>query len=366
MKWRQVIFHVDLDSFFAAVHVKYNRFLEDLPVIIGADPRNGNGRGVVSTCSYTARKYGIHSAMPISKAFRMCPEGIYICSGKQISFPSYQEESTKVMAILESYADKFQQAGIDEAYLDVSTSWKTYGSSPESLAKKLQDKIFDDLSLSVSIGISETKSIAKIASDIKKPKGITMVHNSELDEKIYDLPVRKIIGVGKKTEKTLNRLGLHTIGQIASLPRIKMYSLLGEQGLDIQKVVRGHNYREVGYSPAQRKSIGSERTFGEDQSNWKIIEERIQETVYRLVSTLTKRELLCKTVTVKIRFQGFETYTRSRSFQNYVDDEVIISNTARGLLQEFVNSSKKVRLVGVRLSSLKSQEKQTRLTSFFN
>ncbi|NHJ01487.1 MAG: DNA polymerase IV [Candidatus Heimdallarchaeota archaeon] len=366
MNWSQVIFHIDLDSFFASVHIKYNPFLQDLPVIIGADPRNGNGRGVVSTCSYVARKYGIHSAMPISQAFRLCPEGIYVCSGKQISFPTYNEESIKVMEILESYADKFQQAGIDEAYLDVSESWNRYGSSPMALAKIIQDRIFHKLSLSVSIGISETKSIAKIASDLEKPKGITSVHNSELEEKIYHLSVRKIVGVGKKTEKSLQKLGIINIGQIASLSRIKIYSLLGDYGLYLQKVVKGLNVREVGYSSSERKSIGSERTFGKDQSNWQLIEQRVNETIHRLIENLHKKELLCRTITIKIRFEGFDTYTRSHTYRNYINNENVIRNTAMLLLQEYVHSSKKVRLIGVRFSNLKSCEKQMILTSFIN
>ena len=197
--WSNVIAHVDLDAFFASVHLKHNPFLEGYPVIIGSDPKKGKGRGVISTCSYEARKFGLHSAMPISKAYRLCPNGIYICSGREISFVSYHEESNRVMTILKEYTSVFQGAGIDEAYLDLTNVWMKYGDSPESIATHIQDRISNELSLNVSIGIAETKSIAKIASDLNKPKGISIVSNQDIPKLLYNLPVRKIIGVGKKT-----------------------------------------------------------------------------------------------------------------------------------------------------------------------
>ncbi|MFX0206873.1 MAG: DNA polymerase IV, partial [Candidatus Hodarchaeota archaeon] len=306
MEWNHVILHCDLDSFFASVHIKNHPFLQDYPVIIGADPHDGNGRGVVSTCSYKARSFGLHSAMPISQAYKMCPHGVYICSGSQISFPHYREESNHVMTLLQKYSEKFQQAGLDEAYLDVSTKWPDYGSTPVSIAEKIQTEIHQKLALSVSIGIAETKSIAKIASDLSKPRGITVVHNSDLEKILYHLPVRKIVGVGKKTEHQLQKRGLVTIGDIASLSREKAYLLLGDHGLYLRKVALGINYREVGYSREGRKSIGSERTFSTDQYDWRLIEKNVQQIVSRLVEKLNKHNLLTRTVSLKIRFQGFE------------------------------------------------------------
>ncbi len=366
LEWNYVILHVDLDSFFASVHIKYNPFLRGYPVIIGADPRNGEGRGVVSTCSYEARAYNIHSALPISKAFKQCPHGIYICSGKQIAFPQYHEETEKVMAILQKFSDKFQQAGGDEAYLDVTDIWKAYGSTPISIAEHIQSKIHKELSLPVSIGIAETKSIAKIASDLKKPRGITVIHNNDLEKKIYPLPVRKIIGVGKKTEQILHKKGILTIGNIARMPREKVFLLLGEHGLYLRKIALGMNYREVGYFRGERKSIGSERTFSHDQHDWQIIKTTVKQIVSRLVKQLLKKDLLTRTVTIKIRLQGYETYTRSLSFQNFLSNESVIYNTAIKLLDEFRYSSKKVRLIGVRVSSLKSGEGQLSLTPFLS
>jgi DNA polymerase IV (DinB-like DNA polymerase) len=364
MDWKYVILHVDLDCFFASVHVKYHPFLRGYPVIIGADPKNGKGRGVISTCSYEARKYGLHSAMPISQAFKQCPRGIYICSGKEISFSVYYEESEKVMKILREYSEKFQAAGIDEAYLDVTNNWKDYGSTPRSIAEEIQVRIYKELTLSVSIGIAESKSIAKIASDLNKPNGISLVNNSELEEKLYHLPTHKIVGIGKKTEQFLLKKGIKTIGEIANLSRERIFMLLGQHGLYLRKIALGLNFREVGYFHGGRKSIGSERTFVIDQNNWQFIQNTIKNIISRLVEDLNKHSLLCRTVTIKIRFQGYITYTRSHSFNNYIAENETIFITATKLFEEFYDMSKKVRLVGVRLSSLKKNNGQLCLTPF--
>lgn len=366
IEWNQVIAHVDFDSFFASVHIKHHPFLKGYPVIIGSDPRNGNGRGVVSTCTYEARAFGIRSGLPISQAFTQCPHGIFICSRNQISFKQYREESEKSKEILQKYSDKFQQAGLDEAYLDLSKNWQEYGSSPKAVAKSIQRKIMKKMSLPISIGVAETKSIAKIASDLNKPYGIAVVHNSELEEKLYHLPVRKIVGVGKKTEQHLQKKGIVTIGDIASMPREKIFLLLGKHGLHLQKIVLGKNIREVGYFRGGRKSISSERTFSEDQEEWEVVSEMVDQIITKLVERLQKSNLLTRTVSIKIRFTGYETFTRSISFQNYTSDKNFIFNKAMHLLQQFVNKKKKVRLIGVRVSSLKSQEGQLELSSFFS
>ncbi len=364
--WQHTIAHVDLDAFFASVHIKHNPFLKNYPVIIGADPKMGQGRGVVSTCSYEARKFGIHSAMPISTAYHLCPEGVYICSGREISFLNYHEESKQVMAILKQYSSIFQSAGIDEAYLDLSDVWKEYGDTPKAIAEHIQQRIENELSLYVSIGIAETKSIAKIASDLNKPKGIAIISNQDIPNYLYQLPVRKIVGVGKKTEERLTQKGIRTIGDIASMTREKIFLLLGDYGLHLQKIVQGKNYRPVGFSRGERKSISSERTFGTDQNNWIIIHKKVREITNKIVKRLQEHNLLTKTVSIKIRFEGFITYTRSYSFNIHLDDEKTIYKTTVLLLKEFVHNNKKVRLIGVRVSSLKKKEGQTSLNDFFN
>ncbi len=363
MKWSHVILHIDLDSFFASVHIKKHPYLRGFPVIIGSDPR---GRGVVSTCSYEARAFGIHSAMPISQAYRRCPQGVYICSRSEISFSTYHEESEDVMRVIQRFSDKFQQAGLDEAYIDATNIWQTYGPSPLSIAEAIQKEIQTQLSLPVSVGVAETKSIAKIASDLNKPNGITVIHNSELKENLYHLPIIKIVGVGKKTEQLIQNKGIKTIGHVANMSREKAFLLLGEHGLYLRKVTLGKNYREVGYLRGGRKSISSERTFSKDQNDWNFIEKEVRKIVSKLTKRLCENNLLTRTVSIKIRFQGFETYSRSFSFHNFLSDEKVIFNTAINLLEEFRSSSKKVRLVGVRVASLKSGKRQLSLMPFIS
>jgi len=363
--WQRMIAHVDLDAFFASVHLKHNPFLKGYPVIIGADPKMGRGRGVVSTCSYEARKFGIHSGMPISTAYRLCPEGVYICSRREISFVNYREESNQVMTILKQYSSIFQNAGIDEAYLDLSEVWREYGDTPKAIAENIQGRIVKDLSLNVSIGIAETKSIAKIASDLNKPKGIAIVSNKDIPKLLHQLPVRRIIGVGKKTEERLIRKGIRTIGDIATMTREKIFLLLGDYGLHLQKIVQGKNYRPVGFFRGERKSISSERTFSTDQFKWDIIQSKVKEITNKIVKRLQEHNLLTKTVSIKIRFEGYITYTRSYSFKNHLDDEIIIYKTILMLLKEFQQNNKKVRLIGVRVSALKKREGQTTLDGFF-
>lgn len=372
--WHHVIIHIDMDCFFAAVHIKHHPFLKDIAVIIGSDPRGGIGRGVISTCSYEARRYGLRSGMPISRAYQLCPNGIYICSRHQISFPEYMAESEKLMAILREFSSIFQYAGLDEAYLDITQSWRDFGATPYFLAKQIQTTILKELDLSVSIGVAESKSIAKIASDLDKPGGITLVPNSDIPNKLYHLPVRKIIGVGKKTETRLQKKGIHTIGDIAGLPRERAFLLLGDWGLYLKKVVLGENYKEVGNFRGRRQSMSSERTFGTDQNDWRIICEKVDQITANLTKKLRERKLLSKTITIKVRFQGFQTFTRSHSFRTHIADEHTINATALKLLQEFVTPTahssairftKPVRLVGVKVSSLKSSVGQTSLKSFF-
>lgn len=364
--WKHVIAHVDLDAFFASVHLKIHPFLENYPVIIGSDPQAGKGRGVVSTCSYEARKFGLHSGMPISTAYRQCPDGIYICSGREISFTNYHKESKKVMAILKEYSSIFQSAGLDEAYLDLTQVWEKYGDTPKAVAQDIQTRIQNELSLPISVGIAESKSIAKIGSDLNKPNGIAIVSNADIPLKLHALPVRKINGVGKKTEQVLIRKGLTTIGDISNTTREKIFLLLGDYGLHLQKVVHGENYRPVGNFRGERKSISSERTFRTDQNDWKVINTKVKEITSKLVSRLQKYHLLTKTVSIKIRFEGYVTYTRSSSFNNYLNDESAILGKTRYLLDEFRKSQKKVRLIGVRVSSLKKQGGQTVLTQFLS
>jgi DNA polymerase IV (DinB-like DNA polymerase) len=207
---KRIIFHVDMDHFFTAVEEKQHPELKGRPVIVGADPKQGQGRGVVSTANYEARKYGIQSAMPISRAWKLCPEAVYL----PVNYELYTQISNQIMETLRKHADKFEQWGIDEAFLDVTATTETY-SHAETLASQIKIEILQQTGLTCSIGIGPNKLVAKVASDFKKPDGLTIVTEEQAEAFLAPLPVRKLLWVGKKTEARLESIGIKTIGQLA-------------------------------------------------------------------------------------------------------------------------------------------------------
>jgi DNA polymerase IV (DinB-like DNA polymerase) len=208
----RVILHVDLDAFFPSVEVRAHPELKGKPVVVGADPKEGKGRGVVSSASYEARKFGIRSALPISRAWKLCPDCVYL----RPHFDLYIPASNSVMGTLRSHADKFEQGGIDEAYLDISSRVKDFDEARE-FAKRLMEEVLEKEKLTCSIGVAPSKMIAKIASDLKKPYGLTVVKEDEVKGFLFPLKVRKIPGVGPKTERRLKELGIETIADLASM-----------------------------------------------------------------------------------------------------------------------------------------------------
>jgi DNA polymerase IV (DinB-like DNA polymerase) len=208
----RIIFHCDLDCFFAAVEERNNPEYQGKPVIIGADPKDGKGRGVVSTCNYEARKFGLHSAMPISKAFSRCPHGIYL----RPNFEKYHQASKEVMEIVNSYSDKFQKVSVDEAYLDITDKCFNFKEVKE-LAELIKDEVHKKVGITISIGCAPTKTIAKIASDFNKPNGITIVEELQIKDFLKDLDITWIPGIGKKSKVYYYKKGIKTIGDIFNL-----------------------------------------------------------------------------------------------------------------------------------------------------
>jgi len=222
----RVIFHLDLDAFYASVEQRENPALKGKPLIIGADPREGKGRGVVVACSYEARKLGVRSGQPISRAYRLCPAGVYI----RPNLAFYGQVSYDVMERVREFADKFEQVSIDEAFLDVSQICIRFG-GPVELAKRIKSELRASEELTCSVGIAPNKSVAKIASDFQKPDGLTYVDPDHVKEFLAPLPVSKISGIGKKTEERLNELGLKTIGELAAYPPRELYNRFGKVGV---------------------------------------------------------------------------------------------------------------------------------------
>lgn len=357
----KIILHCDLDCFFAAVEERDNPEYRGKPVIIGADPKNGKGRGVVSTCNYEARKYGLHSAMPISKAFQLCPHGIYL----RPNFQKYKKASEKVMEILQSYSSIFQQVGIDEAYLDLTEVCYVFYQAKD-FAKKIQMDIFDQVGITLSIGVAPTKSIAKIASDYNKPNGITVVENKNVKSFLSNLDIIKIPGIGKKSKIYYNKKGFKLIGDIIRTPLYEMIEKFGKNGEWIWKIAHGLDNNEVKEFYEERKSVSKERTFYEDTEDIVVILSKLEEINNRLHKTIIKNNIFYRTITLKIRLEGFLTYTRSKSLPYPMQNRKKVMEIIIGLLNEFNKLKKKVRLVGIKLSNLEKETNviQTSLIQF--
>jgi DNA polymerase IV (DinB-like DNA polymerase) len=355
MKTRRIIFHVDMDHFFAAVEEQEHPEYRGKPLVVGADPKEGKGRGVVSTCNYAAREYGIRSGMPISRAWKLCPNAVYL----PVNHRLYEEVSSRIMKILRKYADRFEQWGIDEAFLDVSSKVKDYEDS-KRLAQKIKQEIFEKEGLTCSIGVGPNKLVAKIASDFEKPNGLTVVKEEDVETFLAPLPVNKLLWVGKKTAQRLNAMGIKTIGDLADYDPSVLAEKFGVWGTQIYLLAHGIDKSEV-QERWEIKSMSRDTTFEEDTSDVNFILETLDALAEDVHKQLIESNFTCKTVTVKIRYENFETHTHGKTLPFLTDRLSDIQKTARELLQEFLRSNRKVRLVGIKLSNLVSTEKQKKL-----
>ena len=347
------ILHIDMDAFFTSCEEKINPELKGKPVVVGSDPKEGKGRGVVSTCNYSARKYGVHSAMPISRAYKLNPKAIFI----RPNFSLYCENSKNIMRIIKSYSDKFQQAGLDEAYLDITHYVRDWADA-KILAYKIKIDI-EKLGLTCSIGIANNKLVAKIASDFNKPNGITVVKENK--KFLKPLNIRKLYGVGPKTTTKLNKFGIKTIGQLASFNKEKLIKKFGVYGLYLSLSANGIGNDFVAQQYG-RISLGKERTFFEDIDDFDKINKKIEEIADGIFEELKEQTYSYRTINIKIRLHNFKTYTRSKTFNCQSNDKEKIIKTAKELCQEFAGN--KIRLIGVRLSHLEEFKHQKTLEQY--
>jgi DNA polymerase IV (DinB-like DNA polymerase) len=348
-----VIFHIDLDAFYASVEQREHANLRGLPLIIGADPKGGKGRGVVVACSYEARKKGLHSGQPISRAYKLCPEGVYVPP----NFALYAQVSTDVMERIRKYADKFEQMSIDEACMDVTKSCQSYG-GPVALAERIKEDVKTNEGLSCSVGIAPNKSAAKIASDYQKPDGLTYIDPEHVKEFLAPLPVSKISGVGEKTEIALNQLGIKTIGDLAKYPPKALLKQFGKTSVWLWAIANAEEKVEV-IENYVMKSIGAETTFDEDTDDWIAVDRQLSALEDDVHGRLIESKMLYRTVSLKIRFTHFQTYTREKTIRFPTTDKETIHNIIQELTKEFRNKGKKVRLVGVRVSGLEEKAAAT-------
>lgn len=347
----RIIMHVDLDAFFPSVEVRANPELKGKPVVVGADPKEGKGRGVVSSSSYEARKYGIKSAMPISKAWRLCPDCVYL----RPNFRLYVEASNNIMKILKSHADKFEQSGIDEAYLDVSTKVKTFDEASE-LAHRIMEEVLSKENLSCSVGVGPNKMVAKIASDFKKPFGLTVVEEDDVKGFLFPLKVRSLPGIGPKTERRLNELNIETIGDLASTSPEMLTRLFGVWGVRLYEFANGIDNSEV-IEEYETKSVGRDVTFEVDVDDEGQILGVLDELAEEVHEDVIANGFKFKTITVRVRYKHFDTHIHSKSLPFPTNDLDILRNNAKRLIVPFLRGKRKVRLIGVRVSNLVYQLK---------
>jgi DNA polymerase IV (DinB-like DNA polymerase) len=343
----RIILHVDLDAFYASAEQSVNPSLRDRALVVGADPKEGRGRGVVLTASYEARKYGIRSGMPISQAYRLCLDALYIRPNWRL----YENLSSRVMGILKSFATKLEQVSIDEAFLDVTDKAGSYDDA-HKLAISIKNAVKQETRLTCSIGIAPSKSVAKMASDMQKPNGLTMVRPENLRPFLSPLPVSKISGIGPKSQKLLNELGVRTIGELASYSVEDLRRHFGKSGVWMWNIANGIDKSEV-VEQYERKSISAEHTFEEDISDYAIVHKTIELLASEVVNTLIQEKLVFKTVGIKIRYNDFETVTGVRTLRGYTNSQKLLNERCTVLFDSIAQKDRKIRLVGVRVSSLR-------------
>ncbi len=343
----RVILHIDMDAFFAAVEQRDDPSLAGKPVIIGALP---GSRGVVSTASYEARKYGVHSAMPIAQAYKRCPQGVYLSPDGR----KYFQISKQIKAILQDITPRVQMASVDEAYLDITGCEKLHG-TPRQTALLVKEQIRKQLQLGCSVGMGPNRLIAKIASDIDKPDGLTIVMPEDLADFLAPLEVGRIPGIGKQTNKVLAKLGIKLIGQLASIPKEILVERFGEKGGEsLYRKSHGISSDFVGEGEG-RKSISKERTFGVDETS----EEKLRHVLLKLSGDigrqLRKENRSGRCLTLKIRLEGFETHTCSKTIDKPTDADDVIFNKAWDLYRQSAYTGRPVRLIGVGVSDFDSE-----------
>lgn len=339
------ILHMDMDAFFAAVEMQRRPELKGKPVVIGGggDPAQ---RGVVSTASYEARTSGIHSGMPLRVAHRLCPDAIFL----PVDYREYSRISKEFKSVLAEITPLMEDVGIDEAFLDISE----IDAAPEEIAKIIKERIFRKTGLTCSIGIAPNKLLAKIASDMQKPDGLTFLTEESIPGKLWPLPVRKLQGVGPKTEEHLKAMNIHTIGELAAQPVEFLVEAFGNSyGNYLYRASRG-----IDDSPLvthwEPKSCSRETTFQEDIENWQVIAKNLAALAKEVATDLKKSGYKGRNVTVKIRFSDFQTLTRAKTLEAPTDSYEEIRKASFECLARF-ELSKKVRLIGVRMGKLEER-----------
>lgn len=337
------IIHLDLDAFFASVEELLDPAIMGQPILVGGDPQ---GRGVVASASYAARAYGVHSAMPMSQALRLCPQAI-VRSGRHSLYADY---SHQVMTILAKYTPSLEQISIDEAFLDVSGTERLFGPVGE-LARRIQQRIQLELSLPASLGVAGNKLVAKIASTLSKPHGLLIVPVGEEAAFLEPLPVERLWGVGETTARHLHTYGIQTIGQLATQPLPRMKTLFGAAAEEMHRRALGIDDSPV-TSDWQRKSVSQERTFSRDMGDLQELRQSLLSMSETVASYLRRDGECARVVVLKLRYPDFRTITRRVTLAQPSDLTEVLYEQAAQLLQREWKNGMRVRLLGVGATGL--------------
>jgi DNA polymerase-4 len=342
----RTILHVDMDAFYASVEQRDHPEWTGSPVIVGADPAHGQGRGVVAACSYEARAYGVRSALPIGKAWRLCPKGVFV----RPRMGRYAEVSRQVFDILRTYTDEVEPLSIDEAFLDVTGSRLLFGDGA-TIGRSIKARIRRELGLVASVGVAPNKFLSKMASEIGKPDGFVVVECGREREFLAPMPISRLWGVGPKTEECLRRMGLRTIGDIAGLRAEDLEASLGDHGRHLVRLSRGEDDRPV-EAESEARSVGAENTFDEDTADPQVIRRTLLKLAERVATRLRGESLVAGGVTLKFRDEHFRTVTRSATLDEGTDLAEDVYRIALRLLDRVPWGGRKVRLLGVAATRL--------------
>ncbi|MFW9811726.1 MAG: DNA polymerase IV [Candidatus Thorarchaeota archaeon] len=359
------IMHVDIDAMFASVEQYRNHpELAGKPVCVGHDPKGGKGRGVVRAASYEARAKGVYAGMPVSQAYRLCPDAVFV----QGEFESYGVASDEFMELLREHADggRIRRASIDEAYIEVTEAVKLFG-GPHKVASMIQESIWESARLPCSIGAAPNMAVAKVATGMNKPRGITIVHPEEVLRFLEPLPVDVINGIGKKTADRLTKFGITSLGQIQQMSIPELWPAMGRGSGWLYRRARGIDERSIiDNGPRVRKSISKDRTFMEDiePDNIEYLHETLKKMCGRIGDRLRQKALRFKTVTIKIRYNDYSTIQRSKTIPVETDEQEMLERLALEIFDQRRDLERSVRLVGVKVSSLSEASEQLCLTEF--
>lgn len=346
----RLIFHIDMNAFFASCEQAVHPELRNKPIIVGGDPKRRSG--IVLASSYEAKRYGVKTTMTLNQALNLCPQAIVVKTSGDL----YAKMSQHVMDIFDDYTPLKEQLSIDEAFLDMTGTEHLFG-KPIEAAKRIQDRIYEELDLGCSVGIAHNKLLAKMASDMKKPMGITTLYADELAEKLWPLPVGELYGVGKKTVPKLNRIGIKTIGDLAHANRQQMSKTFGDMG--------GHHMIDSANGLASdildpdgkvaMKSVGNEITFSNDIYELEALNKELLYLADKVGYRLRKKEFQGRTISIKIKFNDFSVITRAKTIDHYTNETKLIYDTACQLMKDN-KGTRGIRLIGITVSNIKGDE----------